>query len=116
MTLIEIMVVLVIMAMVAGAAGYGAMHAMEQARIKATGTDARAIAAAATGYLIELGTCPTPQELAETRILAAGSNIEDGWGHPFQIECDDGEPLVLSPGPDGQRDTEDDIDSRKKVR
>jgi hypothetical protein len=47
--------------------------------------------------------------LLDKQILSATTTTEDPWGNPFSIACDDTEPTVISAGPDGQLNTEDDI-------
>lgn len=111
MTLVEIMVVITIMALIAGAVGVAVMPRLNKARIESTRTDAQSIRAAAQMYLMENpgGGCPSMDDLIEERILDSSKRVNDAWDNQFQIECEGGEPFVVSAGPDGQFGTEDDI-------
>ena len=110
MTLIEIMIVVVIMAMIAGAAGLAAMDRMKEARIKNTQAEVRTLASGAEAFMIEnpTATCPSAQTLIDERFLRRGSSTADAWGAEYVISCE-GDVNVQSPGPDGQTGTEDDI-------
>lgn len=112
MTLVEIMVVVTIMALIAGAVGVAVMPRLNKARMESTRTDAQNIRAAAQMYLMEnpAGGCPSMDDLLEERILDSSKRITDAWDNEFQIECEGGEPFVVSAGPDGQFGTEDDIE------
>ena len=109
MTLIEIMVVMVIMALVATAAGFAILPQLRKAKIKQTSGDAKAVASAAELYMSDKDSCPTVQELITEKILDQKKNTKDAWGHDFSIECDQDGVTVRSAGPDGQMGSEDDI-------
>jgi hypothetical protein len=53
--------------------------------------------------------CPTFQELVDEKHLDTGTSGVDSWGHNFELRCTDTEVYVASSGPDGIRDTADDI-------
>jgi general secretion pathway protein G len=110
MTLIEIMIVVLIMAMIAGAAGFAAMENMKQARIDNTKAQVRSLAQVGEAYLLHHpgAECPSFDELAQARLLSRGSTRTDPWGGAFVMSCD-GDVNVRSAGPDGQDGTEDDI-------
>jgi general secretion pathway protein G len=109
MTLIEIMIVMVIMALVATAAGFAVTAALDRARKRQARTDATTVQQAAVAYQLEIGGCPTMDDLVREEILSAQSATTDPWGQPFHIECDGREPTATSPGPDETLGTEDDI-------
>jgi type II secretory pathway pseudopilin PulG len=110
MTLIEVMVVLVIMAMMAVAVAFSVMKALNSARKHDTEARARTIQGAATTYLMEQGgECPTVEDLARADVLDSTTQHTDGWGHDFTIECEETVVHVRSPGADGTLGTEDDI-------
>jgi general secretion pathway protein G len=109
MTLIEIMVVMVIMALVATAAGFAILPQLKKAKIKQTSGDAKAVASAAELYMSDKDGCPTVQDLISEKILDQKKNTKDAWGHDFSIECDQDGVTVRSAGPDGQMGSEDDI-------
>lgn len=111
MTLIEVMIVMVIMALMAAGAGFMILPSLKRAQIKQTGTDAKTIASAAEMYMAEgSGDCPTIQQLVDEKILSGKKNTQDSWDNDFQIECDEDGPIVRSAGPDEQFGTEDDIE------
>jgi len=109
MTLIEVMIVMVIMSLVAVAAGFAVMPILEQQRIRQAKTDAAAIRQMVIAYQIEHAECPSVQDLVDKRIKSASTTSSDPWGTPFEIACDDAEPTVVSAGPDKQINTDDDI-------
>jgi len=110
MTLIEIMIVMVIMALVAAGAGFAIVPQLQKAKIKSTQQDAKAIAAAAEMYLAENKDCPSVQKLIEVKILNKKNHTKDAWNNEFTIECDEDGAVVKSGGPDGQTGNEDDIE------
>ena len=111
MTLIEVMIVMVIMALMAAGAGFMILPNLKKARVKQTATDAKTIASAAEMFMAEnSGECPTVAQLIEQKILSDKLNTKDAWDNEYQIECDEDGPVVRSAGPDGQFGTEDDIE------
>ncbi|MDD9945451.1 MAG: prepilin-type N-terminal cleavage/methylation domain-containing protein [Myxococcales bacterium] len=110
MTLIEVMIVMVIMALVATGAGFMILPQLQKAKIKQTGTDAKTIASAAEMFMAENDECPTVDNLVEEKILNKKLATKDAWGNDYQIECDEDGPQVRSSGPDEQFGTEDDIE------
>jgi general secretion pathway protein G len=61
--------------------------------------------------------CPTVQQVLELNLeplkseLKQETNGKDPWGTPYQIQCDQGQVLVFSLGPDKRAGTADDITS-----
>ena len=110
MTLIEIMIVMVIMALIAAGAGFAIVPQLQKAKVKSTQQDAKAIGAAAEMYLAENKDCPTVQKLIDQKILNKKNHTKDAWDNDFTIECDDDGPVVRSGGPDGQMGNDDDIE------
>jgi len=110
MTLIEIMIVMVIMALIAAGAGFAIVPQLTKAKIKSTQQDSKAIAAAAEMYLAENKDCPTVQKLVDQKILNKKNHTKDAWDNDFVIECDEDGPVVRSSGPDGQMGNDDDIE------
>jgi general secretion pathway protein G len=109
-TLIEMMIVLVIIAMIAGGVAVALLPRLEESRIKTTRTDAQAMRSVITLYLGDNPrSCPTVDDLLDGRYLDAQKRTTDAWDSPFQISCEDGDIMVISSGPDGQFGTEDDI-------
>lgn len=110
MTLIEIMIVMVIMALVAGGAAFAVLPRLRKAKIDQTRQDAKKVASAAEMYLSEHDDCPSVDKLVEEKILSKKSRVNDAWDNAYAIECDDDGAIVKSAGPDEQTGTEDDIE------
>jgi general secretion pathway protein G len=110
MTLIEIMIVMVIMALIAAGAGFAIVPQLTKAKIKSTQQDGKAIAAAAEMYMAEEKGCPSVEKLVEMKILNKKNHTKDAWDNEFAIDCDEDGPVVRSAGPDGQMGNDDDIE------
>lgn len=110
MTLVEIMVVVIIMALIATAVGVAVLPALGKAKIKTAKSDASAITSAATMWVAEhSGECPTVANLLEDGQLDRSKNSTDPWEAEYVIECDGDSITTKSGGPDKQMGTEDDI-------
>jgi len=110
MTLIEIMIVITIFAMIAGGVAVALLPRLEEARIKATKTDAQALRSAVMLYVADNPRgCPTVEDLVNERYLDGSKRTADAWDTDFQISCEDGDIGVFSAGPDLEFNTEDDI-------
>ncbi|MCA9531391.1 MAG: type II secretion system protein GspG [Myxococcales bacterium] len=112
MTLVEIMIVIIIMALIAAAVGIAVLPQLKKARIKTTHTDAQSVRSAVTIYLSENPDkdCPTMDDLVQGQYLDKTKRTADAWNTPFKIECDGDNVAVVSAGPDKQFGTEDDIE------
>ncbi len=53
--------------------------------------------------------CPTLSLLEEDRFLDRSAREDDAWGNRFRVQCESGESVVSSAGPDGQSGNSDDI-------
>jgi general secretion pathway protein G len=104
MTLIEIMVVVIIMAIIATGVGVAVMPRLKKARIDTATTDAAALRTAVQLYLAENGgKCPTVDDLKTGKYLDKSKRVTDPWDKEFVINCvEDDDPEVFSLGPDGQ--------------
>ncbi len=111
MTLVEIMIVVIIMALIATAVGVAVLPQLRNARVTQTRSDAQQVQSAAVLYLgQEPGAeCPSAADLVEAGVIDRTRRTTDAWDHEFVIECEGDDIYVLSPGPDGQMGTEDDI-------
>lgn len=111
MTLIEMMVVIVIMALVAVAAGINVIKALDTAKVNDTKTRARTIQSAAIGLLLEDSSqdCPTVADLESRERLDPTTEHTDAWGNAFSISCEENVINVRSPGRDGELNSDDDI-------
>ncbi len=112
MTLIEIMIVVAIIAMVAGGVAVVAIPKMKEAQITQAATGARVIRSAVSQWQLsenEYSECPTVSQLIDDKQLDSGQNSQDPWGQDFAITCADDEVIVTSAGPDKKVGSKDDI-------
>jgi general secretion pathway protein G len=110
MTLIEIMIVVTIIAMIAGGVALALVPRLEEARIKSSKTDAQALRSAVMLYVADNPrSCPTVEDLVANRYLDSTRRTTDAWGTEFQVSCEEGDIIVISAGPDLEFSTEDDI-------
>jgi len=112
MTLIEIMIVVAIIAMVAGGVAVVAIPKMKEAQVQQAETGARVIRSAVSQWQLaenEYSECPTVSRLMEDKQLDSGQNTTDPWGQDFIIACADDEVIVTSSGPDKKKGSKDDI-------
>jgi len=99
MTLVEIMVVLVILGMIAGAVVVSVIPAMDRARVDRAGLDIRAMESALKLYYAKHGRYP--DTAAGLGVLQVETTL-DPWGNPYQYLNEQGRPLITSYGNDGQ--------------
>ncbi len=112
MTLIEIMIVVVIMALIATAVGVAVLPQLEKAKERTTTSDVQAIDSAVQLFLMQGGNdCPTVEDLIEDGYLDDSKNTVDPWDGDYSIECNGDNITVISSGSDRQPGTEDDISS-----
>lgn len=111
LTLIEIMIVVIIIAMIGAAAGVAILPQLEKARIKSTETDVKTIRGNAELWKAQnVGKkCPTIQDLIDDGIQSKGKTT-DAWENDYEIECEGNDVFVVSAGPDGEFGTDDDIE------
>lgn len=111
MTLIEIMIVVIIMALIATAVGVAVLPRLEKARVDSTRADAQTVRSGAIMYIGENpgGACPTMDDLVEGGYIDSNKRTADAWDNPFSVECEGTDIIVVSAGPDGQMGTEDDV-------
>ncbi len=110
-TLVEVLIVVAIMALIAGGVSFMILPKYRETQIKAATTNAANIRQVATQYvaLKSDGECPTVQGLIADKELDSTGDTEDPWGNPYTIICDADDITVTSPGPDKKDNTEDDI-------
>jgi general secretion pathway protein G len=103
MTLIEIMIVIIIMAMIATGVSLGVMKALESSREDEAHIGACTVRNAATLFMARNpNQCPTMEDLARD-YLDDEKSVVDPWEREFVIEC--GEKLrVYSTGKDGNEE------------
>jgi len=107
MTLIEIMVVLVILGLIAGAIGYNVFNQLKAAQIDTSRLDLRKISDSVDLYRVENGSLPdslaqlVPKVLKEIR--------KDPWGNEYKYVRSGDNFDVYSYGPDKAQGGGDDI-------
>ena len=111
MSLIEIMVVMAIISMILGGIGVVAFNQFKKAQLDNAKNETVRIKQAVEQYMLQKrGKCPKSlQDLKAAGIVDKIS--KDPWGNDFEIKCP-GEKTsvdVISPGPDGELGTPDDI-------
>ncbi len=115
-TLVEIMVVIVILGLLAGIVVPNVLSNVLEARVTTTKSNAQAIRNAVVSYLrkankdqIELEDLVTPDSSGNS--LLERSMLKDAWDNEFELRKLEGygKYEVISKGPDGIVDTEDDI-------
>ena len=105
MTLIEIMIVILIMAMIATGVSIAVTQRLESARESDARIGACTIGNAVTMYMAEHPRkCPTLEDLKDG-YLDAARGTQDPWDQDYVIDCTNKVPDVYSPGPDGQGGT-----------
>jgi general secretion pathway protein G len=112
MSLIEIMIVVAIIAMVAGGVAVVAIPKMREAQVTQAETGARVIRSAVSQWQLaenEYGTCPTVSQLVDDKQLDSGQHTTDPCGQDYVVTCADDEVIVMSAGPDKKSGSKDDI-------
>ena len=110
MTLIEIMIVVVIMALVATGVSIAVIPQLNKARIKQAESAVETVRTAVQLYVAtNNANCATMDQLIEDKAIDKSKATTDPWDRPYRIECDGTEITVISAGPDGEFDTDDDI-------
>lgn len=115
-TLFEVLIVLAIMAMIAGGVGFALLPRLQEARIEKAQTDTRNIRQVAMQYVaLKGGDCPSVESLIAAKELEAAEGGRDPWGQLYVISCETDDVVVGSAGPDKQSGTEDDISAPKSA-
>ncbi len=110
-TLVEVLIVLAIMALIAGSATLLVFPQLAKARVRTAKMDGQTIRKAAELHRNLDGTadaCPSVQDLVSGKKLEAGKTT-DPWGKPYKVVCGDDDIRVLSSGKDGKEGTPDDV-------
>ena len=110
-TLVEVLIVVSIMALIAGGATLLVFPQYKKAQVKLAVEGARTLKQAADLY-VNLNSsgegCPSVQDLVSAKNID-GKKVDDPWGVPFRLSCGDGDVRVLSSGPDKKEGTPDDL-------
>lgn len=119
-TLVEIMVVVVILGLLATLVVQNVVGASDTAREKKAQTDVATIANAVRSYRVNNGKYPDSLEVLAQKDDRGRSELEDlpkdPWDHDYILREGDrpNQFEVISMGPDGSENTEDDISSKPK--
>ncbi|HZN39939.1 MAG TPA: type II secretion system major pseudopilin GspG [Planctomycetota bacterium] len=119
-TLVEIMVVVVILGLLATLVVQNVIGAGDTARETKAKADVRTIADAIRSYRTKNGKFPESLDVLATKDERGRSELEelpkDPWDHEYILREGDRptEFEVISMGPDGSENTEDDISSKTK--
>ena len=110
MTLIEIMIVVVIMALIATGVGIAVIPQLQKAKIQETEAGVETVRTAVQMYMATNNAeCATVDQLVEDKVLDKSKARTDAWDHEFKIECDVTEVSVTSAGHDGEFGNDDEI-------
>jgi general secretion pathway protein G len=110
-TLVEVLIVVAIMALIAGGATLVAFPLYKGSQVTSAKVSCEAVKQAAELYLNLEGSsdqCPTMQDLVTSKKLDA-KKTDDPWGTPFKIDCSEGDVRAISAGKDRKFGTPDDV-------
>jgi general secretion pathway protein G len=110
-TLFEVLIVVAILAMVAGGVAVFALPRFQDSQKKTAEAGARTIRMAVQQWQAANNetSCPTVSQLIQDKQLDTGQNTNDPWGNAYSLNCTDDEVTVTSSGPDKKKGTKDDI-------
>jgi general secretion pathway protein G len=101
-TLFEVLIVVAILAMIAGGVAFFALPQFNKAKKDTAMGAARVVRQAASQWRATNNEtdCPSISQLVQDKLLDPGQNTADPWGQPFAISCSDEDVTVVSNGPD----------------
>lgn len=110
-TLFEVLIVVAILAMVAGGVAVFALPRFQDAQKKTAEAGARTIRMAVQQWQAANNetSCPTISQLIQDKQLDTGQNTNDPWGQAYSLSCTEDEVTVVSSGADKKKGTKDDI-------
>jgi general secretion pathway protein G len=110
-TLFEVLIVVAILAMVAGGVAAFALPKFRDAQKTQAETGARVMRTAIQQWQAgnSESTCPTVSQLVQEKHIDSAQSTNDPWGQSYTFLCADDEVTVISPGPDKKKGTKDDI-------
>lgn len=114
-TLVEVLIVVAIIAMVAGGVAFFAFPKFKEAQKKSATTGARVIRGAAQNWQMTNDGCPTISQLIQDKQLDKAQDTNDPWGGDYTIVCTDDDIVVTSDGPDKKKGTTDDVAVPKAI-
>ena len=115
-TLIEIMIVLAIIALIAGGVGTAVFNSFKKAKVQIAKQRVGFVRDATVKFMIDNSSaCPKGVEDLVAQKYLEKAAAKDPWDKPFGYKCpgtnDPDSADVTSPGPDRQEGTPDDIKS-----
>ena len=114
-TLLEIMIVLAIIALIAGGVGAAVFRSFNRAKLQVAKQRVKAVREATAQYMIDNNNCPQSLDVLIGQKYLDRNNAKDPWDKPFVFKCpgtnDTDSADVSSAGPDKQDGTVDDIKS-----
>jgi general secretion pathway protein G len=108
-TLVEVLIVVAIIAMVAGGVAFFAFPKFKESQVKTALTAARVIRGAAQNWQMTNDGCPSISQLIQDKQLDKAQDTNDPWGGDYTITCTDDDIVVLTDGPDQKQGSDDDI-------
>lgn len=110
-TLFEVLIVVAILAMIAGGVAFFALPQYQKAQIKTARSHAQVVRQAVSQWQATNNetNCPTMSQLVQEKLLDPGQTTNDPWNQPFVLSCSEDGVTVTSPGPDKKKGTKDDI-------
>lgn len=111
-TLTEILIVMAIISMLMGAAGFIGFRRLDQSRLQQTRNLMTQIKQAYVQWQTTPGNEGCPQKLAD--LMDNKKEPKDGWGHPYRFKCPsehEDDIDLISLGKDGKEGTPDDLHS-----
>jgi general secretion pathway protein G len=110
-TLFEVLIVVAILAMVAGGVAVFALPKFQESQKKVAESGARTMRMAVQQWQAANNetSCPTVSQLIQDKQLDNGQNTNDPWGQAYNLNCSDDQVTVVSNGPDKKKGTKDDI-------
>lgn len=108
-TLVEVLIVVAIMAMIAGGVAFALLPQAQKASIKTARQNAMELKKMVELWVMDSpGECPSVSQLKKDKLLAKESG-KDPWGKTYKIKCEGNDIYVSSAGPDQKSGSEDDI-------
>ena len=110
-TLFEVLIVVAILAMVAGGVAVFALPRFQDSQKKTAEAGARTIRMAVQQWQAANNetSCPTVSQLIQDKQLDTGQNTNDPWGQAYNLNCSDDEVTITSNGPDKKKGGKDEI-------
>ena len=110
-TLFEVLIVVAILAMVAGGVAVFALPKFQESQKKVAENGARTMRMAVQQWQAANNetSCPTMSQLVQEKQLDPGQSTKDSWNQDYTLTCTDDEVIISSNGPDKKKGTKDDI-------